>query len=175
MTQNETARGLVHLYCGDGKGKTSCAAGLALRAAHAGMRVVILQFLKDGSSHEMRALAALPNVTVLAGKVCEAFFWNMTGEQKAATRRLHDELLDRAAALPCELLVLDEACAAVNLGLVDAGRLRAVLDRPGRPETVLTGRDPADFLVERADYITEMAKRRHPFDKGIPAREGIEF
>ena len=60
MTQNETARGLVHIYCGDGKGKTSCAAGLALRAAHSGMQVVILQFLKDGTSHEMQALAALP-------------------------------------------------------------------------------------------------------------------
>ena len=167
MTQNETARGLVHIYCGDGKGKTSCAAGLALRAAHSGMQVAILQFLKDGTSHEMQALAALPNVTVLAGKVCEAFFWNMTDQEKTATRRLHDELLDKAAALPCDLLVLDEACAAVNLKLVDTDKLRALL--------VLTGRDPADFLLDRADYITEMVKRRHPFDKGIPAREGIEF
>lgn len=175
MTQNETARGLVHIYCGDGKGKTSCAAGLALRAAHSGMQVVILQFLKDGTSHEMQALAALPNVTVLAGKVCEAFFWNMTDQEKTATRRLHDELLDKAAALPCDLLVLDEACAAVNLKLVDTDKLRALLDRNDRPETVLTGRDPADFLLDRADYITEMVKRRHPFDKGIPAREGIEF
>ena len=170
MTQNETARGLVHIYCGDGKGKTSCAAGLALRAAHSGMQVVILQFLKDGTSHAMQALAA-----VLAGKVCEPFFWNMTDQEKTATRRLHDELLDKAAALPCDLLVLDEACAAVNLKLVDTDKLRALLDRSDRPETVLTGRDPADFLLDRADYITEMVKRRHPFDKGIPAREGIEF
>ena len=123
----------------------------------------------------MQALAALPNVTGLAGKVCEAFFWNMTDQEKTATRRLHDELLDKAAALPCDLLVLDEACAAVNLKLVDTDKLRALLDRSDRPETVLTGRDPADFLLDRADYITEMVKRRHPFDKGIPAREGIEF
>ena len=169
-------RGMIHLYHGDGKGKTTAAMGLALRAAGSGKRVVIVQFLKDGTSHEVRMLSKLPGVTVLAGKACSVFTWDMTEEQKKATRELHDKNLKKALAASCDLLVLDEVCGACTQGLVTQEPLQQLTEhKPEGLELVLTGRNPQPFMLEHADYITEMVKRRHPFDRGIAAREGIEF
>lgn len=174
MTKDNT--GLIHLYCGDGKGKTTAAMGLALRAAGAGLRVVVLQFLKNGDSSELAPLAALANVTVLSGKGGDAFTCRMTEAQKAAARRIHDEHLAKALALPCDVLVLDEAAAACRLGLVDAARVEALCrQKPAGLELVLTGRNPPAFMEECADYITEMTCRRHPFERGVGARKGIEY
>lgn len=169
-------QGMVHLYHGDGKGKTTAAMGLALRAAASGKRVAILQFLKDGDSHEVKMLAKLPNVTVLAGKVCSAFSWNMTPRQLQETRELHDQLLQKALELNCDVLVLDEVCGACSTNLLSMEPLQQLLEhKPQGLEIVMTGRNPQPCLLERADYITEMVKRKHPFDKGVAAREGIEY
>ena len=137
--------GLVHLYCGDGKGKTTAAVGLAVRHAGHGGKVVFAQFLKDGSSGECRVLAKL-GVTVLAANPAGKFTFRMTDEEKAETAAALVRTFDAAAGYAVRegatLLVLDEVCAG---------------------------------LTAHADYITEMQKRRHPYEKGVAAREGIEF
>lgn len=168
--------GLIHLYCGDGKGKTTAAMGLALRAAGRGLRVVVVQFLKGGDSGELNILRSLPNVTVLSGKGSTKFSFQMSDEEKLAARALHKAHLRKALSLPFDLLVLDEAAPAHATGLLDTALLEeAVYHRPPHTELVLTGRNPAAFLLEAADYITEMNCRKHPFERGVAAREGIEF
>ncbi len=100
----------------------------------------------------------------------------MTDDQKAAVRLAQTEKLKAALELESDLLVLDEACAVWNLDVVDRDLLKqAVLERPEGCEVVLTGRDPADWMVEAADYITEMRAVRHPYEHGIQAREGVEY
>ena len=167
--------GLIHLYCGDGKGKTTAAMGLALRALGRGLRVVVVQFWKDGSSGETAPLERL-GARVLACPGPAKFSWEMTPAERERTRAAQDALLEEALSLPCDLLVLDEACGALEAGLLDEALLkRAALDRPAGQEVVLTGRAPAPWMEERADYITRMEGVRHPFDGGAPARRGIEY
>lgn len=167
--------GLVHLYWGEGKGKTTAAMGLAVRALGAGRRVTILQFLKSGTSSELAPLAKLGAV-ILSGKADAKFVFQMDEEEKAATRAVQNANLLAALDAPCDLLVLDEACAACQLDMVDQALLkRAVLERPQGREVVLTGRSPAPWMLEAADYSTEMTCRRHPYDRGVPARKGVEF
>lgn len=167
---------MLHLYCGNGKGKTTAAMGLALRAAGRGKRVVIAQFLKGADSGERFALAQLPQVTLLPVPDTVKFSFRMTEEERRAEVRRYQDLLEliRQEAQGCFLLVLDEACAAVNTGLLPLEDLLSCLDGL-ECEVVLTGRDPAPQLVERADYITSMEAVRHPFEQGISARKGIEF
>ena len=168
-------KGLVHLYCGDGKGKTTAAVGLALRALGAGRTVTVVQFLKDGQSGELALLRRL-GATVYSGRPGMKFVFQMNGAEKAAARAAHDAMLRRALAEPCDLLVLDEACAALALGMVDEALLKdAVQRRPAAREVCLTGRDPAPWMREAADYLTEMRCVRHPFAQGIAARRGVEF
>ncbi len=171
--------GLVHLYCGDGKGKTTAAVGLAVRHSGRGGKVVFAQFLKDGTSGECRVLAKL-GVTVLAAKPVGKFSFRMTEEEKAETAAALGRTFDAATGFAVReratLLVLDEICAAVNCGFLPEKTLTEFLEsRPDSLEVVLTGRDPSENLQVHADYITEMKKRRHPFDEGVAAREGIEF
>lgn len=171
--------GLVHLYCGDGKGKTTAAVGLAVRHSGRGGKVVFAQFLKDGTSGECRVLAKL-GVTVLAANPVGKFSFRMTEEEKAETAAALGRTFDAATGFAVReratLLVLDEICAAVNCGFLPEKTLMEFLEsRPDSLEVVLTGRDPSENLQVHADYITEMKKRRHPFDEGVAAREGIEF
>ena len=173
--------GLIHMYYGDGKGKTTAALGLALRAAGCGKRVVIVQFLKDWKCGELDSLKLLPNITVIRGKASGGVFVHeMTEEQKAETRAIHDENLISALELQksgnCDLLVLDEAIDAYRLGVLDAALFEGLLDnKPDALELVVTGHRPDAELLDRADYITEMVKRKHPYDIGIAARRGVEF
>lgn len=168
------SQGLVHLYCGDGKGKTTAAMGLALRALARGHKVAVVQFLKDGTSGEVDLLRRL-GATVLSGEVT-GFVFQMTDRERASAREVQDACLAEALGLGADLLVLDEACAAWNLDMVDRDLLRrAVFGRPEGCEAVLTGRDPAAWMRDVADYITEMRALRHPYDRGVEAREGVEF
>ncbi len=167
--------GLVHLYWGEGKGKTTAAMGLALRSLGAGRKVVVVQFLKGGPSGEIPLLEQL-GARVFRGKAGQKFTFQMTEAERAETKALQTEHLRRALALEADLLVLDEACAAWQKDLADRDLLeQAVLEKPEVQEVVLTGRNPPDWMGEAADYITEMKCHRHPFEQGIPAREGVEF
>lgn len=171
----EQAKGLIHLYWGNGKGKTTAAMGLALRALGAGRRVVVVQFLKGSETGEVPLLRWL-GATVLRGKAAQKFVFQMNEEERAENRRLQTENLRAALALPADLLILDEACAAWQLNMVDRELLRAAVEqRPAAQELVLTGREPAEWMRAAADYSTEMRCHRHPYEKGIAARKGVEF
>ena len=163
---------MLHLYFGSGKGKTTAAAGLALRALGHGKKVVVVQFLKDGTSGEFEPLRRL-GAAVFACPNAK-FTWLMTPQEKAAALAHNTQTLEAALQMPCDLLILDEACAALRAALLPEALLqKAVLNAPY--EVVLTGRDPADWMLQNADYITEFTAHRHPYEKGIPAREGIEY
>ena len=171
-------KGLIHLYCGEGKGKTTAAMGLALRAAGAGKRVLVLQFFKDGSSSEVRALSRFDNVDVIEHSRQFGFFWTLSDAEKEEARVYYTGLLEEVMAKSgaYDLLVLDEAMSACTNRVIDEGRLLALLaDKPEGLEVVLTGRDPSQAMIDRADYVTEMRKIKHPFDRGVPARRGVEF
>ena len=143
-------RGLIHLYWGEGKGKTTAAMGLALRGLAAGRRVVIVQFLKGGASGEIPLLESL-GAKVLRGKAGSRFSFQMDERERADTRALQTEHLRQALELDGDLLVLDEACAAWETDLVDRELLRkAVLEKRAGQELALTGRRPADWMGEAA-------------------------
>lgn len=168
-------QGLVHLYHGAGKGKTTAAMGLALRALGHGQRVCIVQFAKDGTSGEVEPLRRL-GATVRAGKTDGRFVSELTDEERARVRTRQDELVRQVAGETWDLVVFDEACFAVRAGLVDEDVLMTcVRERPGGTELVLTGRDPAPWMLDVADYVSEMRCGRHPYERGIAARKGVEW
>jgi len=175
------SKGLTHIYYGDGKGKTTAALGLAARASGCGKSVVIVQFLKDWKCGELESLALLPKVTVFRGKSSGGVFLrDMSNEDKAATKAIHDENFIKALELQkngqCDLLVLDEAIDAYRLGVLDPKLFEGlVANKPATLELVITGHNPDARLLELADYVTEMVKHKHPFDIGVSARRGIEF
>ena len=171
-------RGLIHIYCGDGKGKTTAAMGLSVRAAGCGRKVVFAQFFKDGHSGECCVLEKLPNITFLRPEKTFGFFWTLSEAEKAEARAFYTAHLQRALDLAkdADLLVLDEAMSACAHGMIDEEALLAFLrTKPEGLEVVLTGRDPSPAMQDAADYVTEMKKIKHPFDRGIPARKGVEF
>lgn len=124
---------MIHVYYGDGKGKTTAAMGLALRMLAAGGRVVIVQFLKDGKSGEVRMLSSRLGVPVFAGVPTGKFTWEMTNEELAAVRKAHDKnlaaALDEVEASGARLLVLDEVLDALAMGLADTAAVARVLKR----------------------------------------------
>ena len=169
--------GLIHLYCGDGKGKTTAAVGLAVRAAGAGKQVIFTQFFKDGSSSEVESLKLLGIRTIHAQTV-KGFYRAMNEQQRQQARQDYTALFRQVtdAAKDAGLLILDEIVSACNRGVVPETLVTDFLrSKPAELEVVLTGRNPSPALMELADYITEMRKLRHPYDRGAAARRGIEF
>ncbi len=169
----------VHIYCGDGKGKTTAAIGLAVRAAGGGKRVLITRFLKTDHSGEVKAIKALPEIEVTPCERSFGFFSNMTKEQKKEAKAYYSQLLESTLMRSKEgfdLLVLDEIMAVCNYGLVEESRVLDFLKNCSEGlEVILTGRNPSERLMEEADYISEIKKIKHPYDKGIKARKGIEY
>lgn len=175
MAERQT--GLVHLYCGDGKGKTTAAMGLAMRAAGHGLRVLIVQFLKSTPTGELEILKLLPQVKVLRSSEQLGFTFRMNEEQKRRAAVIQQQLFAGAKEQmrDTDLLILDEVMAAINAGMLQTERVAGLLrERHAGLEVVLTGRNPPPELIELADYISEIKKVKHPFDKGIAARDGIE-
>ena len=170
----------LHIYTGDGKGKTTAAVGLAVRFAGTGGRVLFSQLLKDGSSGEISVLEQIEGIDVFVCRECFGFSFAMTEEVRQQACRTYRkylaEVLERAAGGGYGLLVLDEILSAYNLEFIDRRELMHFLEnRPEDLEVVLTGRNPAPELAELADYISEIRKIRHPYDRGIPARRGVEM
>ena len=171
----------LHVYTGDGKGKTTAAMGLALRSLGHGRRVLIAQFLKDGGSGELRALERLDGATVFRTQPISGFVFQMTAEERArAARAQTEQALRLAEAIRQEkpsLAVLDELGEAVWLEMVTPEAARALIDAALEcAETVVTGRDVPDWLLARADYVSRISAEKHPFrTEGLPAREGVEW
>lgn len=173
-------QGLIHIYCGDGKGKTSAATGLAVRAAGCGMRVLFARFLKNETSGELKVLDEVPGITVVHLERSYGFFNTLSESEREEVRQMYGELwrtiLDVVAEDSYDVLVMDEFMAAYNHGLIPHGEAREFLKKkPESLEVVLTGREPDERLVELADYVSEIRKVKHPYDRGIRARRGIEY
>lgn len=174
--------GLTHLYCGEGRGKSSIAAGTSLRALDAGMPVYYLQLCKNGDSGEIRQLHRL-GAKVFIGKEEPGFASAMNAEQKAVIRQRQTDLLKEiiteirsGSQSVHSLLVIDEACAASEYDLIDAEVLwDAVLRKPALCDIILTGRHPAQWMIDAADYCSELHCDKHPYTDGIIARSGIEY
>lgn len=173
-------KGLIHLYCGEGKGKTTAALGLVLRAQGAGYQVVVVQFFKGRETSERHSLKSLKGVSIVNGTLPECFTWDLSTESKEILKKEHGRMFDRAVAMidPSRktLLVLDEMVSAITYDYIDRDPVLAFLHtKPDSVEVVLTGRNPIPELVELADYVSDVHKVKHPYDKGIDAREGIEY
>ncbi|MBR1692117.1 MAG: cob(I)yrinic acid a,c-diamide adenosyltransferase [Lachnospiraceae bacterium] len=171
---------MIHLYSGDGKGKTTAAIGLAIRALGSGKRVCFAQFLKGSRTSELSILENMPNLTILRNQKDYGFYANMADKERARVRKMHDDTLKQIQQMAdggqIDVLILDEITHVYRLGAINQKKVRSLLEnRPGNLEIVLTGRDPDEFFVQIADYHTEMRKLRHPYDQGLTAREGIEF
>lgn len=170
--------GLIHIYCGEGKGKTTAAVGLTIRAAGAGKNVLFSQFMKSGKSSELKILRSTESISVVSCQTVSGFYKKMTPEQRAQVSKDYSAMLDDvlAQAAQFDLLVLDEVVSACNHGVVEEAVLcRFLQEKPEHLEVVLTGRNPSEQLLEFANYVTEMKKQKHPYDEGISARLGIEF
>lgn len=172
-------QGLIEVYCGDGKGKTTASLGLILRASGRGFKIVLCQFLKGWETGELKTLPLLPGVEVYRAPGIKKFSFQMSLEEKAKVLKDHDELLAKMENLcrreKIDLLVLDEALGACSTGLLTENKLLGFLkSKPEGLEIVLTGRNPSQEMLAVADYVSEICKRKHPYDKGIVAREGIE-
>ncbi|MDO5377810.1 MAG: cob(I)yrinic acid a,c-diamide adenosyltransferase [Clostridia bacterium] len=171
----------LHVYTGDGKGKTTAAMGLALRSLGHGRRVLIAQFLKDGRSGELTALSALPGAAVFEAEPIEGFVFQMTPEAYARAQQTQraqaQALCERIRRDAPDLIVLDELSVALHVGMIDEAAARELIGAAlCAGETVVTGRNAPDWLCEMADYVSVIRAQKHPFDaQGLPAREGVEW
>lgn len=159
--------GMVHIYTGDGKGKTTAAVGLCTRAAGHGKKAAFYEFLKGAKTGEAKSLAAL-GVEFYCPVEREKFTWTMTEEEKAECRVRQADTLARAAAHMAEydLVVLDEVLCAVNAGMLSlADVLRTVREKAPNTELVLTGRGAPEELIALADYVSVIEARKHPFGR----------
>ena len=171
--------GKVHVYTGDGKGKTTAAVGLAVRAASRGLKVRFIQFMKSDApaGGEISAIEELTGYEVL--RFCCSFFGKRAAPGKIDLEESRKGLAaarDILASGDCDLLVLDEINVAAHFGLVSVDEIVDLIEKkPAGTELVLTGRYAHPRVMVLADYVTEMMPVKHPFDKGAKARPGIEL
>ena len=174
-------KGLVHIYTGDGKGKTTASVGLAVRAAGWGFNVLFVQFFKpesDPSGEKEIFRKNIRTIELVRGNVRHPCFTGPDTDAGAVKRsvRAMFEIVRARANEGFDLVILDEVIGAVNAGFVEIKEVLEFLD--GRKESIevaLTGRDAPAELVRRSDYVTEMLNIKHPYDLGIMARAGIDF
>ncbi|MFV0363301.1 MAG: cob(I)yrinic acid a,c-diamide adenosyltransferase [Suipraeoptans sp.] len=172
--------GLIHIYCGDGKGKTTAATGLAVRCAGAGGKVLFARFLKNDKSGELAILKAVPTIELLSPSKSFGFYQMLDESQKAELKDhcqyMWQQITERIMSEQFDMLVMDEFMATYNYSLFDNQSVIHFLQhKPEQLEVVLTGRNPAQELIELADYVSEVMKIKHPFDRGVVARRGVEY
>ena len=178
MTKERLARGLIQVYTGDGKGKTTCALGLALRAVGQGFKVAMVQFLKGRETGESRAAMRLaPDMTLrFFGRPGLVNLKSPAPEDRARVREAWDFARGVIEAGAHDLVILDEINLALAHGLIPLEEALAVLrQRPPGVEVVLTGRRAPQELVALADLVTEMQPVKHYYQAGVKARRGIEW
>jgi cob(I)alamin adenosyltransferase len=175
-------KGLLHIYTGDGKGKTTAGVGLAVRAAGLARKVLFVQFFKEDKavSGEKEVFRnTLKEVELLRSNCRHPFFTGAKTDPEAVKKAVIETFnaaRERLAEEEFDLVVFDEIMAAINGAYLTLAEVEDFLDtRNTSLEVVLTGRDAPPELVRGADYVTEMLKIKHPFDNGVKAREGIEY
>ena len=169
--------GYVQVYTGDGKGKTTAALGLIVRARGAGLRVYLGQFIKKGDFSEIKALRNhFPKVTVEQHGLGRFVKGEPSAEDLAAAATGLQKLRDAMGCGDYDVVIADEANSAVSAGLFSAQDLVALIDdKPANVELVLTGRNADRLVIDRADLVTEMKNVKHYKDDGVAARPGIEL
>lgn len=176
MLDNRLEQGFVHVYTGNGKGKTTAAIGLAVRAAGAGLHVYIAQFIKGMVYSEIEAMRRFGDQIIVRqfGRGC--FIYNdPTDEDVALAEAGLTEVRRVLEQGEHAVVILDEANVAVALNLFPVERLlEFIAAKPPRTELVFTGRDASPLLTDKADLVTEMREVRHYYSKGVLARTGIE-
>jgi cob(I)alamin adenosyltransferase len=177
-------KGLVQIYTGDGKGKTTAAFGLALRAAGQGNKVLIYQFLKPPSldigerfALKLGAVRIRTEAIDIPWDVSESLKDKKTvARMKAAISEALERIAQTAEKKFYDVLILDEIVYCISKGLAKLEDIKSIIDRKDPAvEIILTGRGATRELIDMADLVTEMKKIKHPFDKGLTARRGIDF
>ncbi len=171
---------MIHIYYGDGKGKTTAAIGLASRAAGSRMKVLFVQFLKTEFSGERHTLSHTENITLSFVPIDLKFTFQMDEAEKAKAaslfRKVFNESVTKVFTEKFDMIVLDEIFSAIETEMISEHDVyEFISNAPKNLEIVMTGHHPPTRLMQLSDYITEMKKIKHPYDKGIPARFGIEF
>ena len=176
MERGALRRGCVQVYTGDGKGKTTAALGLALRASGHGMRTYIGQFMKGQQYGELIALRDHPHITIeqYGGARC-IHREQVTPKHIAQAHRGLERAREAMLSGDYDIVVLDEVNVAIWFGLLAVEEVLALLDeRPEHVEMILTGRRAPPELIERADLVTEMREVKHYYQRNVAARKGIE-
>ncbi|PLV60195.1 cob(I)yrinic acid a,c-diamide adenosyltransferase [Thermotoga sp. KOL6] len=169
-------RGYVQVYTGDGKGKTTAALGLSVRAACAGLKVFIGQFLKGSETSELKINEFFSNIEIVQYGTPDFVFGKPRKDQIERAKKGLDDAQKRISSGEYDIVVLDELCVAIHLGFFSREEIEALLNsKPEHVELVITGRYAPEWLMERADLVTEMREVKHYYKKGISARKGIEF
>lgn len=179
MAETRLSRGLIQVYTGDGKGKTTCALGLALRAVGQGLQVYMVQFMKGRETGEAKAAAdrLAPDMTLrYFGRPGLVNLRAPAPEDLARVREAWDLARQVILAGEHDLVILDEINLALTFNLLAPEEVFQVLgERPPWVEVVLTGRQAPPELVELADLVTEMRPLKHYYEAGVKARRGIEW
>lgn len=174
----EKQTGLIHIYCGNGKGKTTTGMGLCIRAAGYGYRVLIYQFMKDNTTSERNVLKLSENITVMDGLDQEKFSISLTDIERKERIDFYAEQFKKVtqeAEQGYDVLFLDEVIYTIQAKLLDEKMVLEYLrNKPQNLEVILTGNMPGEAMIEAADYVSEIKKIKHPYDKGQQARMGIE-
>ena len=171
-------RGLVQVYTGNGKGKTTAALGLALRAVGHGMKVLMIQFMKGNQYGELESAKKLSPCLIIKQVGRETFISKSNPDPKDLQLAQEGFLMAKKAIQDKEydIVILDEINLAIDYGLIPIKDLLQLMDsKPETVELILTGRNVRREILERADLVTEMVDRKHYYDRGVPAREGIEI
>ena len=169
---------MLQIYCGDGKGKTTAAMGLAIRCAGCGMKVHIVQFMKGTKTGELESLKVIKGITVSRCDKNYGFVKNMDGDVKDAITDCHNKLLSEAEKkIPeIDMLIFDEFNSAYEYNLLDREVAKKIIyENYKSKEIILTGRNPKCEFTEIADYISEIKAVKHPYNEGVTARKGIEY
>jgi cob(I)alamin adenosyltransferase len=170
--------GLVHVFTGDGKGKTSAALGIALRASGHGLRTHITFFMKGEYPYgEQKTLALLPNISMARfGSLEFVDPANVKPEEREEARLALENARIAVAGGRFDLVILDEVNVAAAWNLIDVGDvIRFIKEKPANVEVILTGRYADKDVIAIADLVTEMKEIKHPYKKGIPSRKGIDY
>lgn len=171
--------GLIHIYYGNGKGKTTTGMGLITRAAGYGYKVLLYQFMKNNQTSERKILEQVPNITIENGREQVKFRFQMTPEEKAEARKFYEEefkrITQKAEKEQYDVLFMDETIYTVSAGLLDEQLvLKFLREKREDLEVILTGNTPSEDMIQLADYVSEIRMIKHPYQKGQPARKGIE-
>lgn len=173
--------GLIQVYCGQGKGKTTAAIGQGIRAVGSGFKVIMIQFLKGGKTGEMDTLSRLePDFKLFRFEKKRDFYPLLSEEEKEEVVMEIRNALNFVEKVfetkECDLLILDEILGVVKNNIIsDTELLEMLLNKPDEMELVITGRILPDSIKHKVDYISNIQQVKHPYEKGIGARKGIEF